>query len=160
MVKQVIEKNKWLVICSIAMCVFATYLLGQGDMYIITSWAKQLLIAIDQGNFLEYPRILQDMSLATNYSMVMNFFFGICLLQVFLLDKCSGYHFSEKIYYGTEKTVILVLIIITVFVLYQLCRQLQYDAESSFILVTLFVVSPITILSNLGRGQVRSEERR
>ena len=71
------------------------------------TWGKQFLECIKNGNIREFQLILEAKNMPTNYNIFIQFFLGICLLPVYLIEVISSVSISNCLYAAWFKLIII-----------------------------------------------------
>ena len=149
------EKQLQLIYVSIPLILVFGFLYTHYDSMAITKWGVLLLDAIRDGNIRNYPaRVLVEYGSATNYTLFVNAITAIWLCPVYLICEFILHIDSLLVYEMWYKVLLVLAIFLSVHVFGKVLRQLNFKDENITIGKAFLMVSAITLVSALGKGQV------
>ena len=147
--------SRILTFIGIILLLLYTFTISHVDCNTITTWAYDLLNAIKEDTFKNYPVYTYEThNMATNYTLFSNVINAIWLLPVYLTDVIGGFGFSMTVYDVWYKVFILIITIASLFLMSKVLDKMQCSKDKK--IIGLFVMSTSALLLNavLGKGQI------
>lgn len=149
------KKGKQLIYIVIPLILIFGFIYTNYDGTAITKWGVLLLDAIRDGNIRNYPaRVLVEYGSATNYTLFVNAITAVWLCPAYLLCEFILHIDSLLVYEMWYKALLVLAVFLNVHVFGNVLEQLNFKKENIAIGKAFFMLSTITLVSALGKGQV------
>lgn len=145
----------YLVAVGAVLAFLCTFFLSNYDCEAITKWGYDLLESISRGELGNYPRFVNlTFGSPTNYTLFVNAVTALWLSPLYILTGGSAWEASLLYYELWYKVLLAVCLALDVRIFWGILRRLGFDMEKAAEGCGMLLVSSISLLALMGKGQV------
>lgn len=139
-------------------CVLAfscTFFLSNFDCEAVTKWGYGLLECIRQGELADFPRfVMEQYNSPTNYTLFVNLVTAVWLTPAYLIGRVFLHSSSLLFYEVWYKALVGIVLLLDVKFFGEVLEERGFKRKERQIGCGLFLLSGVTLLAVLGKGQV------
>ena len=140
---------------AVVLAVCFTFLFYHYDCEAITQWGYDLLECIRAGKSSIFPEYTyENFGSPTNYSLFVNLITALWLSPLYLIDQAAGLDISLFGYEIWYKVLLCAFLLADLAVFDRLLKKLGWEGNTRKEMLALFLLSGITLLATLGKGQI------